>query len=439
MASATRAARDEPAGAAVPGSAWKVLSTLAVGSSVEGSTVARGRVRLVGVATGYGAAAVAMPVAALPGSPSGWAIWRAILAAAVAAAVALATATAGRRARGWAMVGPPLALAAAVLLDVNAPGLITVLLGALAGAAVGVSSPRPWRSPSTVAAGAVAGVTTVVALRLGVGSHAALVAAVLATAVSALATLATGPARPRHRRGWLVPVGAIVAAIGLLAWSGANDPQLGWFGSTISHGPSAGDRVALTFDDGPNATATLGVRDVLDRYDVKATFFLVGKALDARPDIARALLADGMLLGGHSYHHDDWRWLDPRYPELQRVIDSFKVRLGVCPRYYRPPHGQRTPFVSLLLSHRDMKMVTWDVSAGDWATDDPTLIAARVLGAVEPGSVIVLHDGLDGHVDVDRRVIVEALPLILDGLRRRGLQPVRLDELLGQPAYVDSC
>jgi peptidoglycan-N-acetylglucosamine deacetylase len=394
-------------------------------------------VRLVGVATGYGAAAVAMPVATLAGSPSGWAIWRAIIAGALATAVAVATAR--RRARGWAMAGPPVALAAAVLLDVNAPGLITELLGLLAGAAVGLSSPRPWRSVPAVAAGAVAGVATVVTLRLLVGSRAALVAAVLATVVSALTTLATGPARPRGGRGWVLPAGALAAAAFLLAWSGANDPQLTWFGATISHGPSAGNRVALTFDDGPNDTATLGVRDVLDRYRIKATFFLVGKALDARPDIARALLADGMLLGAHSYHHDQWRWLDPRYPELQRVVDSFKARLGVCPRYYRPPHGQRTPFMSVLVSRRNMKMVTWDVSAGDWATDDPTLIATRVLRAAEPGSVILLHDGLDGRVDADRRVIVEALPLILDGLRRRGLQPVRLDELLGQAAYVDSC
>src|SRR5262249_7277713 len=114
-------------------------------------------------------------------------------------------------------------------------------------------------------------------------------------------------------------------------------------------------------------------------------------------------------------------------------------QLDVCPRYYRPPHGQRTPFMSVLLDRRHMKSVTWDVSAGDWATDDPALIASRVVQAARPGSVILLHDGLDGHVHADRKVIVQALPMILDGLRQRGLHPVRLDQLLGQPAYVDSC
>ena len=279
----------------------------------------------------------------------------------------------------------------------------------------------------------------VVAVRVAAGTAWALGVAVVGVIVATLTTLATAPTRARARRGWIVPVVAIVAALVLTGWTGANDPQVTWFGPTISHGPRDGDEVAITFDDGPNPSATLAVRDILDRYGVKATFFLVGKALDERPDIARDLLADGMLLGGHSYHHDQWRWLDPRYPELQRTIDAFKRQLDVCPRYYRPPHGQRTPFMNLLLHNRGMMSVTWDVSAGDWATDDAALIAERVLSAVRPGSVILLHDGLDGDIAADRSVIVRALPLILDGLRARGLQPVRVDELVGETGYVDSC
>jgi peptidoglycan/xylan/chitin deacetylase (PgdA/CDA1 family) len=425
-------------GAAAAGVAGEVLSTVEIGSSVEGSAVARGHGRLIGVATGYGAAALAMPISALEPSPPAWSIVRALLACLVGAAVAAATS--GRRNRGWVFTGPVVAAAAAVLFDVSAPGVITIVLAALAGAGAGLSSPRPWRWPRAVAVGALAGIATVVVVRAVSSPRWSLAVAVAATLVAASTTAVTAPAGGRRRtRDWLVPVGALVAAAALIAWTGANDPQLTWFGATISHGPSTGDRVAITFDDGPNATATLGVRDVLDRYGVKATFFLVGKALDARPDIAQALLADGMLLGGHSYHHDQWRWLDPRYPELQRTIDAFKRKLGLCPRYYRPPHGQRTPFMSVLLDRRHMKSVTWDVSAGDWATDDPALIASRVLRDVRPGSVILLHDGLDGRVDADRSVIVAALPMILDGLRAKGLHPVRVDELVDQPAYVDSC
>jgi peptidoglycan/xylan/chitin deacetylase (PgdA/CDA1 family) len=86
-----------------------------------------------------------------------------------------------------------------------------------------------------------------------------------------------------------------------------------------------------------------------------------------------------------------------------------------------------------------MVSVTWDVSAGDWATDDAALVAERVLRDVQPGSIILLHDGLDGNVGADRSVIVRALPMILDGLRDRGLRPVTVAELVGEEAYADSC
>ncbi len=250
------------------------------------------------------------------------------------------------------------------------------------------------------------------------------------------------PTRRRTGRRWpasAAAAAAVVALVATTAWTGANSPTAGWFGTLVSHAPGAGNRVALTFDDGPNATATLEVRDLLDAAGVKGTFFSVGKAVDARPDVSRALLDDGHLLGNHSYLHDAHRWLDPRYPELARAEDAIHRRLGVCPAFFRPPHGQHTPFMARVVHRAGMTMVTWDVSAGDWATNDPGAIARRVLAQVRAGSVIDLHDGLDGRVDADRSALVKALPAILDGLHRRGLQPVRLDRLIGRRPYLSSC
>ncbi len=83
-----------------------------------------------------------------------------------------------------------------------------------------------------------------------------------------------------------------------------------------------------------------------------------------------------------------------------------------------------------------MATVTWDVSAADWSSHDGAAVAADVLARTKPGSIILLHDGLDGNVHADRSVLLTALPLILDGLKARGLQPVRLDTLLDRPGYV---
>ncbi len=86
-----------------------------------------------------------------------------------------------------------------------------------------------------------------------------------------------------------------------------------------------------------------------------------------------------------------------------------------------------------------MDLALWTVSAGDWATHDGALVADRVLSQVRPGSIILLHDGLDGNVDADRSVLLDALPRILDGLQVRGLRPVRLDQLVGGRGYNASC
>ncbi len=217
---------------------------------------------------------------------------------------------------------------------------------------------------------------------------------------------------------------------------GASTVSASWFGGGVTHGSRSSHMVALTFDDGPNAATTLPLMQMLDANHVKATFFIVGKALDAYPNIVRALVEDGQLVGNHSYHHDQWRWLDPRYPELDRTQDAFARHHLPCPAWYRPPHGQRTPFIARLVHDHHMRMVLWDTAAGDWATNNARLIAHRVLSHVRGGSIVLLHDGLDGNPHANRAVILRAVPLILAGLRAKGLHPVRLDRLLGGPAYT---
>ena len=308
------------------------------------------------------------------------------------------------------------------------------------GIVAGLSWPRSARVSPLLLLPPLAVALALAPLRFSAGRDASMAAGATVIAIAATALALASPAvDQRGLRIAALAFGALLVAAGTSAFVGATTPGVTWFGSLVNHGPRNGNEVAITFDDGPDPPFTLQIRDILDRYGVKATFFTVGKALVARPDVSKALLDDGQLLGNHSYHHDAWSWLDPRYPELEATQDAFKRQLGVCPAFFRPPHGSHTPFMARVVEDHGMTTVTWDVSAGDWATGDGALVAKRVLDKVQPGSIILLHDGIDGNIGADRGVILDALPRILDGLRARGLRPVRLDELLGRPGYVDAC
>jgi peptidoglycan/xylan/chitin deacetylase (PgdA/CDA1 family) len=273
------------------------------------------------------------------------------------------------------------------------------------------------------------------AIGITIGSLLATTAPPVAAAIAGgtgggLAAVAVGPSPP-CRRCWIGLVPALAVA-GSLALIGATNPAAQWLGPVVSHGPRDANRVALTFDDGPNGDATRRILDVLDERGVKATFFVVGKAVEAEPATVQRIVADGHLLGNHSHSHDGWRFIQPGYPELQQGERDIVLATGVCPRYYRPPHGTHTPFVWLAARQRSMRVVTWDVSAADWDATDAAGLARKIVAQSHPGSIVLLHDGIDGIAGADREVVVQALPAILDGLRARGLEPVRLDRLLDE-------
>lgn len=392
-----------------------------------------------------GLGAVVLPAVATVGVPVHAPVWQAavgVLVAGVAVVTAGHTSRRGyERLAGVAMVGTACWLLAQASYPVAAWVVAPTLGLGIALACGGRNAPLRANSISAVDVGAIGvGAAALVGLRVAVGRDAATAASALlvsAGAVSAVLMASNGPPLARGRRMLLV-LGPLLA-LGTAGYIGATTPSATWFGSLTHHGPRGGDEVALTFDDGPNPPYTLQISGILDSYGVKGTFFTVGKALEARPDVSKALLDDGQLLGNHSYTHDAVHWLDPGYAELGETQDAFDRTLGVCPTFYRPPHGSHTPFMAKVVSDANMKMVTWDVSADDWATTDGAVVAKRVLDKVKPGSIILLHDGIDGNIGADRSVILQALPLILDGLRARGLKPVTLDKLLGVPGYVGVC
>jgi peptidoglycan/xylan/chitin deacetylase (PgdA/CDA1 family) len=221
----------------------------------------------------------------------------------------------------------------------------------------------------------------------------------------------------------LTAVAGALPGLAALACLGAFLNSAEAFGAVVTHGSTQGNEVALTFDDGPNPTYTPQVLAILDDAGVKGTFFEVGRAVEANPQVAKALVDSGHLLGNHSYTHGRWIWLSPTYPELARDETAIRDKLGLCPAFFRPPHGIKTPQALYAAGSRGMETVLWSVSSDDWKTDDPQRVIDRVLSQVRGGSIVLFHDGLNGDPTADRSVLVQALPRIIEDCARAAYSP----------------
>ncbi|WP_370109192.1 polysaccharide deacetylase family protein [Streptacidiphilus sp. MAP12-33] len=197
-------------------------------------------------------------------------------------------------------------------------------------------------------------------------------------------------------------------------------------GRCVQHGRRDRPQVALTFDDGPDPVLTRTILAALARHRARATFFCVGLHVAALPDEVRRIAEAGHELGNHSWSHPFLPDLTPSQlcEQIDRTGEAIARVTGAEPTRFRPPYGSQTPQVLATLAGRPTTVTLWDVDSRDWARPGPERIAATVLEAVRPGSVVLLHEG-----GGDRRQTAAALPAVLDGLLERGLEPVTLGEL----------
>ncbi len=188
--------------------------------------------------------------------------------------------------------------------------------------------------------------------------------------------------------------------------------------------PTVARAVALTFDDGPSPQYTARILAILKRLHVPATFFVVGYLADRYPNLVRRELRAGMMVGNHSYNHPEVPSFDalPRRlidDEIALGADSLR-RVGANPKLFRPPSGSFSPTVVGAAEALGERIVLWSVDPADWKPGATARqIARRVLAAVRPGSIVILHDG-----GGDRSATAAALPAIVKGIRQRGLRLV---------------
>jgi len=195
-------------------------------------------------------------------------------------------------------------------------------------------------------------------------------------------------------------------------------------------GPSGGKMVALTFDDGPSVY-TPQVLALLNRYGAHATFFEIGRQVGPLAATSRAVIRDGDVIGDHTWSHPD---LTPENTaaQVRPTQAAIHAATGFRPCLLRPPYGIAPADVVGIVRSLGLLTIQWDVDPADWSRPGAGVIAQRVLSAVRPGSIVIMHDG-----GGDRSETVQALGTIVPTLLGRGYHLVTVPQLLRlRPAYA---
>ena len=225
-------------------------------------------------------------------------------------------------------------------------------------------------------------------------------------------------------------IAAAVLLAAVLLVRGSASVRASWYLRMRCRARRAGRRVALTFDDGPDPQRTPAVLDLLARQGVRATFFVVGARAEAHPELVRRMVAEGHVVGNHSYTHS-WRFplrsLGRTMEELRRTGEVLHRITGRQPRLFRPPFGVTNPTIARAVRRLGLDPVGWSIRSLDTMGQSPERVAARILRRLHPGAVILLHDRCAGS----ERLV----GLLVEGLRSRGLGPVTLPELFDIEAY----
>jgi peptidoglycan-N-acetylglucosamine deacetylase len=253
----------------------------------------------------------------------------------------------------------------------------------------------------------------------------------------------TWKTRPRRLATSLLSISVFIVSFTSYGYFVPSSPV---FGKVYADENTKNRVVALTFDDGPNEPYTSQILDILAANNIKATFFVIGKNVEQYPDSAARIIADGHVLGNHSYSHDANHALtEYGARDLEKAQEAIYKTLGVLPHLYRPPHGKKSPWELQAVKKLGMIEVTWNVSANDqhvfavFGQPTPEVFAREIVRDVEPGSIVLLHDGfgtLHDNIKADRSLTVKTLPLIIAQLKAKGYSFVTVPELLNVPAYL---
>jgi peptidoglycan/xylan/chitin deacetylase (PgdA/CDA1 family) len=209
----------------------------------------------------------------------------------------------------------------------------------------------------------------------------------------------------------------------------ASAPQI--FGEAVRHVNTKEQVMALTFDDGPNPESTERILSLLEEYDAKATFFVIGQNAEKYPEIVQKIYAGGNEVGNHSWSHERLILKTPRF--IRDQIDKTDGLLknlryeGVI--HFRAPYGHKLFILPYILMKENRKNILWDIELNDWDNPSPEMMMEVFDKKAAPGSVILLHDGYTGERQ-SREETVSFVEMLLRKYTGLGYRFVTVSELL---------
>jgi peptidoglycan/xylan/chitin deacetylase (PgdA/CDA1 family) len=233
-------------------------------------------------------------------------------------------------------------------------------------------------------------------------------------------------------------IGLTAAAAASAAGYQSMAPTGQWFGRTIASGARGSKQIAVTYDDGPNDPHTLKLLDVLAKHSVRATFFMIGRYVQQRPEIARAVAQAGHVIGNHTFNHP-LLIFESEAQTRKELVDcrqALQDAIGEHSKLFRPPFGGRRPATLRIARSLGLETVMWNVTGYDWNAPPAAVIEKKVERQMRGGDVILLHDGGHRAMGADRAQTVIATDNLIRQYKDGGYHFATVEEIQMRPSGV---
>ncbi|MFN8323941.1 MAG: polysaccharide deacetylase family protein [Chitinophagales bacterium] len=233
----------------------------------------------------------------------------------------------------------------------------------------------------------------------------------------------------RYELPWYTYLAVVVIYL-LAAFFGSYFIQFNYFLHSYCHGSRNKKEIAITFDDGPFSNFTPQVLDILNREKVPVAFFLIGKNISGNEAVVNRMVAEGHLIGNHSYRHGFWFSLQnikAMNEDLQLCDEEIKKVTGLQPQLFRPPYGVTNPGIAKVIQQRNYHSIGWSIRTYDTGAKSAEALLNKSLKNLSSGDVVLFHDWGPYTIGILSDFIKQAHAL--------GFKIVRIDELFGIKAY----